>query len=92
MWHGCLEGDEFRAAWLTEMAEHAGVTGFRTGTVSFPAAREARVDAIADAVEQHLDVASILDLVADGPTRGTPPVLGGLVAAASAPARGTVAG
>ena len=31
MWHGCLEGDPFRRAWLALAAELAGVTGFERG-------------------------------------------------------------
>ena len=81
MWHGCLEGDEFRAAWLDTVADTVGVAGFRAGSVSFPAAREARIDAIADAVERHLDLEAILGLIEHGPTPGLPPVRGGLVGA-----------
>ena len=79
MWHGCLEGDEFRTAWLELVAGSAGVTGFRAGEVSFAAAREARIDLIADAIEEHLDLAAIVELVEHGPTPGLPSVLGGLV-------------
>ncbi len=79
MWHGCLEGDEFRAAWLGVVAEATGVAGWHAGGVSFATAREARIDAIADAIEDHLDLEAILGLVERGPTQGLPPVLGGLV-------------
>jgi adenosylcobyric acid synthase len=79
MWHGCLEGDEFRAAWLNTVADLADVTDFRPGSASFPAAREARIDAIADAIERHLDLEAILALVEHGPTPGLRPVPGGLV-------------
>ena len=67
MWHGALEGDELRAAWLAEAASAAGVTGFAPGAVSFGAAREAQIDALADAVEEHLDVDRLLDLALAGP-------------------------
>ena len=56
MWHGSLEGDELRRAWLAEVAAGAGVTSFDAGTVSFAAQREAQIDALADAVEEHLDL------------------------------------
>jgi adenosylcobyric acid synthase len=79
MWHGCLEGDEFRGAWLQLAAGVVGIDGFRAGAVSFAAAREARIDAIADAVEEHLDLEAILALVERGPTPGLPSVRGGLV-------------
>jgi adenosylcobyric acid synthase len=67
MWHGSLEGDELRGAWLTEVASAAGVTGFRPGGVDFGAAREAQIDVLADAVEQHLDLDRLLDLALAGP-------------------------
>lgn len=79
MWHGCLEGAEFRAAWLNAVADHAGVCGFRAGNVSFAAAREARIDAIADALERHLDLEAVLALIEHGPTPGLASVRGGLV-------------
>ncbi len=79
MWHGCLEGDAFRAAWLQETAAAAGRPGLRFGAVSFGAAREARIDAIADALEEHLDLDAVLRLVEQGATPGLAPVRGGLV-------------
>jgi adenosylcobyric acid synthase len=78
LWHGSLEGDAFRRALLDTVAAHAGLR-LPTGEVSFPAARETRIDAIADAVEEHLDVEAVLRLVEHGATPGLPPVRGGLV-------------
>ena len=78
LWHGCLEGDAFRAAWLSAVADAAGVSGFSPGQVSFAAAREERIDAIADAVEAHLDMGTVLRLIEEGPP-ALPPVRGGLV-------------
>jgi adenosylcobyric acid synthase len=79
MWHGCLEGDDFRAAWLDEAARLAGVPGFRAGGTSFAAAREARIDAIADALEQHVDLDAVLDLLDRGAPPDLPVVRGGLI-------------
>jgi adenosylcobyric acid synthase len=79
MWHGCLEGDAFRGAWLREAAAAAGRDHLDVGTVSFAAAREARIDAIADAVEEHLDLDAVLRLVEHGAPPGLAPVRGGLV-------------
>lgn len=79
MWHGSLEGDPFRGAWLRELAGLLGRDGFRVGGVSFPAARETRLETLADAVEEHLDVDAVLRLVEDGPPDGLEPVRGGLV-------------
>ncbi|MGH3348128.1 MAG: cobyric acid synthase [Nocardioides sp.] len=78
-WHGCLEGDAFRAAWLREAAELVGRPAPAVGTVSFAAARERRIDAIADAVEEHLDLDTVLRLVEHGAPLDLPPVRGGLV-------------
>ena len=55
------------------------VEGLRFGAVSFAAAREARIDAIADALEEHLDLDAVLRLVEQGATPGLRPVRGGLV-------------
>jgi adenosylcobyric acid synthase len=77
-WHGCLEGDAFRGAWLRLAADLAGRDGIETGAVSFAAARERRIDILADAIEEHLDLDRILHLVEHGPTPGLPVVRGGL--------------
>jgi len=78
MWHGCLEGDEFRAAWLRDAAR-AAARDVEVGTTSFATAREDRIDAIADALEEHVDLDAVLRLIEDGPTAGLHPVRGGLV-------------
>ena len=69
MWHGAFEADDVRREWL------AAVGG--TSTASFPAAREARIEALADAVEEHLDVDALLALVEHGPP-AFPTLTGGL--------------
>jgi adenosylcobyric acid synthase len=79
MWHGCLEGDAFRGAWLMLASELSGRGGLATGRVSFAAARERRIDAIADAIEQHLDFDAVVRLIEGGPPPGLAPVRGGLV-------------
>ena len=77
MWHGSLEGDALRRAWLAEVAAAAGLASWEPGPVSFPALRESRIDALADAVEEHLDVEAVLALVGSGPPP-LPVVTGGL--------------
>jgi adenosylcobyric acid synthase len=79
MWHGCLEGDAFRRAWLALAAELAGVAGFSADGPSFADARQARIEALADAVEHHLDLDRIVQLVEHGPPPDLPVVRGGLV-------------
>lgn len=66
MWHGSLEGDELRGALLAEML------GRRPSTVSFRAAREARLDRLGDLVESHLDVGALIALARDGAPSGLP--------------------
>ncbi|MGZ4494894.1 MAG: cobyric acid synthase, partial [Nocardioides sp.] len=77
LWHGSLEGDAFRAAWLREVAALLG-RELAPGDVSFAAVREDRIDRLADAVEEHLDVDRLLALAQDGPPAGLPVVAGGL--------------
>lgn len=66
MRHGALEADGPRAAFLAE------TLGLEPSGVSFPAARERRLDLIADLIEEHLDVPALLDLIAGGPPPGLP--------------------
>ncbi len=65
MWHGSLEGDDFRAALLALVAGLAGRDWTASG-VSFPAARERRLELLADLVEEHLDVSALLSLATSG--------------------------
>jgi len=63
--HGIFESDGFRAAFLCEVGRRRGKTFVPAG-VSFAASREAQFDRLADAVEAHLDVARIEELIAEG--------------------------
>ncbi|KGN31939.1 cobyric acid synthase [Knoellia sinensis KCTC 19936] len=63
IWHGTLECDEFRRAWLTEVAATAGSSWVPdTEAPRFADRREAMIDALADAVEEHVDHKSLLEL------------------------------
>jgi adenosylcobyric acid synthase len=66
MRHGCLEVDAWRAAFLAE------TLGLAASTVSFPAARERRLDLLGDLVEEHLDVEALLELALGGAPPGLP--------------------
>ena len=59
MVHGSLEDDDHRARYL---AAALGVVS----RVSFPAARERRLDLLGDLVEEHLDVDALLGLALSG--------------------------
>ncbi|GAA3565005.1 cobyric acid synthase [Microlunatus spumicola] len=69
VWHGTFENDGFRRAWLAEVAAASGSSWTpRPDAPAYGARREAMVDALADAVEEHLDV----DLLLAGTRVGAP--------------------
>lgn len=70
-WHGALESDGFRREFLRRVAEAAGRDFTPAPGVSFGALREARLDALGDLVERHLDTAALWRLI----ERGAPPDL-----------------
>jgi adenosylcobyric acid synthase len=67
MWHGALEGDEFRGAFLSSAFPGRAPSG-----VSFAAARERRLDRLGDLVEEHLDVDALVALARAGAPAGLP--------------------
>ncbi|HXW86670.1 MAG TPA: cobyric acid synthase [Streptosporangiaceae bacterium] len=72
LWHGILENDAFRRAYLREVAGLAGCDFVPAPDTCFEAARQAQFDALADAVGEHLDTAALLDLIEHGPAPGLP--------------------
>ena len=68
MWHGAFENDEFRRAWLTEIA---AITGAQwrpaEGVPGYAGRREAMIDTLADALESHVDLDLLLAGTAVGP-------------------------
>jgi adenosylcobyric acid synthase len=75
-WHGALENDEFRRAFLAEVAAQAGRDFTPAPDTDFAAVRQARLDVLGDLVADHLDVAALTGLIETGPPKGLP----GLVA------------
>ncbi len=73
-WHGTLECDEFRRAFLTEVAARAGRDFAVAPDTSFAAARQARLDTLAGLVAAHLDTAALDRLITAGPPPGLPVV------------------
>jgi adenosylcobyric acid synthase len=61
--HGLFESDGFRSAWLSLVAARRGKS-FTPSGMSWSERREAQIDRLADAVEEHLDVDLILSLIA----------------------------
>ena len=66
LWHGTLENNGFRRAFLEQVASDANRPDWspRQDTV-FAARREARIDALADAVDEHLDTDALCDLISN---------------------------
>jgi len=63
-WHGALENDDFRRAFLTEVASQAGVRWRADpGAPRFAARRESMLERLADAIEENLDTAALATLV-----------------------------
>lgn len=63
IWHGTLECDDFRRAWLAEVATAAGSAWTPDPTApGFAARRESMIDLLADAVGEHLDHDALLEL------------------------------
>jgi adenosylcobyric acid synthase len=71
-WHGVLENDEFRRAFLAEVAALAGRDFRPAPDTSFAAVREARLDVLGDLVAGHLDTGALSRLIEDGPVPGLP--------------------
>jgi adenosylcobyric acid synthase len=61
MWHGALENDGFRRAWLAEIAAASGsLWRPQADAPSFAARREAMINKLADAIEDNADLELIL--------------------------------
>ncbi|MCW4353922.1 cobyric acid synthase [Hoyosella sp. YIM 151337] len=72
-WHGLLENDGYRRAFLAEVAQCAGARGFAVADdVSVAAERTAQLDLIADALEHHLDVDRVSGLLEGGVPNAQP--------------------
>ncbi|MDP9072187.1 MAG: cobyric acid synthase [Actinomycetota bacterium] len=63
--HGLFEQDGLRSAFLTEVGRRTGKTFVPAG-VSFRASREAQLDRLADALEGHLDLDALDELIERG--------------------------
>jgi adenosylcobyric acid synthase len=71
-WHGTLENDAFRQAFLTEVAARTGRDFRPAPGVCFAALREAQLDLLGDLVADHLDAAAVTGLIESGPPPGLP--------------------
>ena len=77
-WHGVMESDGFRRAFLRWVAQRRGLD-WVPGEETFAAAREARLEKLGDLVSENVDRDALLRLIDDGPPSGLPVVSGQLV-------------
>jgi adenosylcobyric acid synthase len=77
-WHGVLENDEFRRAFLIQVARAAGRDFRPAPDTCFAAIRQARLDVLGDLVAEHLDTAALTQLIDHGPAAGMPSVVASL--------------
>jgi len=77
-WHGALENDEFRRAFLAEVAALAGRDFTPAPDTDFAQERQARLDVLGELVAGHLDTAAVSRLIEDGPTPGLPSLVASL--------------
>ena len=77
-WHGALEDDGFRRAFLTEVARVAGRRFVVAPDTDFAAVRETRLDALGDLVAEHADTDALWRLVESGPPADLPVLPAGL--------------
>jgi adenosylcobyric acid synthase len=71
-WHGSLESDAFRRAFLREVAAAAGRRFVPAPGTSFAALREEQLDRLGDLIEQHADTDALWRLIESGAPRGLP--------------------
>ncbi|MCM3923261.1 cobyric acid synthase, partial [Frankia sp. AiPs1] len=70
-WHGLLENDEFRRAYLVDVARAAG-RAFVPARTRFADVRRRRLDVLGDLVADHLDTAALRRLLDEGAPPGLP--------------------
>jgi adenosylcobyric acid synthase len=71
-WHGSLESDAFRRAFLRRVAADAGRAFVPAPDTSFAALREEQLDRLGDLIEEHADTGALLRLIEDGAPPGLP--------------------
>jgi adenosylcobyric acid synthase len=71
-WHGALENDGFRRAFLTEVARTTGRRFVAAPDTSFAAVREERLDRLGNLIAEHADTEALWRLIESGPPTGLP--------------------
>ncbi|WP_328724869.1 cobyric acid synthase [Streptomyces sp. NBC_00259] len=91
-WHGSLESDGFRRAFLRVVAAAAGRRFVPAPDTSFAALREEQLDRLGDLIEEHADTDALLRLIEGGAPSGLPFIAPGAPALPGAPDAGTTPG
>ncbi|MET7388847.1 cobyric acid synthase [Streptomyces sp. NPDC005529] len=71
-WHGSLESDAFRRAFLRAVAGAAGRRFVPAADTSFAALREEQLDRLGDLIEEHADTDALWRLIESGAPQGLP--------------------
>jgi adenosylcobyric acid synthase len=71
-WHGALENDGFRRAFLRRVAADAGRAFVPAPDTRFGELREEQLDRLGDLIEEHADTTALLRLLEDGVPDGLP--------------------
>ncbi|WP_405619409.1 cobyric acid synthase [Streptomyces sp. NBC_01508] len=71
-WHGSLESDGFRRAFLREVATAAGRRFVPAPDTSFGTLREEQLDLLGDLIEEHAATDALLRLIESGAPSGLP--------------------
>ncbi|MFE1777002.1 cobyric acid synthase [Streptomyces sp. NPDC059008] len=71
-WHGSLESDGFRRAFLRRVAADAGRAFVPAPDTSFAALREEQLDRLGDLIEEHADTDALWRLIEEGVPEGLP--------------------
>lgn len=71
-WHGALENDDFRRAFLTDVARRAHRDFTPAPGTSFAGLREERLDALGDLVAENLDTDALWRVIERGAPAGLP--------------------
>ncbi|TDD83902.1 cobyric acid synthase [Actinomadura darangshiensis] len=73
-WHGAMENDGFRRAFLKDVAGQANRDFTPAPDMEFAALREATMDTLADLVERHMDTDAVWRIIEGGAPGGLPVV------------------
>ncbi|MEO3767862.1 cobyric acid synthase [Streptomyces sp. B8F3] len=65
-WHGALENDGFRRAFLRQVASDAGRAFVPAPDTSFAGLREEQLERLGDLIEEHADTKALLRLIESG--------------------------